>query len=170
MKHHRALIALHWSMALLVLTALAIALARETIEDGEARRFWLDVHRSIGLLVLVLLIVRILVRLAWARGTANTLAPALRLASNLSHGALYAAMFAVPLLGWAQSSARTEHFRLFGIALPSLVAHDADLADILGEWHSRVSWIFLTLAGMHAAAALWHHYARRDNVLRSMLP
>jgi cytochrome b561 len=170
MKHHRAIIVLHWLTVLLVGAVFIIALARSGIEDGESRKVWLDVHRSLGLLVLALVIVRAIVRGMWGRDPVNVMPRNLKLASGAGHVVLYVSMVALPLLGWAQSSARSRHFTLFDMPMPSLVAHDAEKADLLGSWHSIVAWSFLALIGLHAAAALWHHYVRRDNVLRSMLP
>lgn len=170
MKHHRAIVTLHWLTALLVSTAFVIALVRTGIEEGESRRFWLDMHRSIGLLLLILVFVRAAARLVWGREPVNVLPRNLRLVSALSHVALYAVMLSLPLVGWAQSSARSQHFRLFGLPMPSLLAQDVELADVLGAWHERLAWSFLILIGLHAAAALWHHYMRGDGVLRSMLP
>lgn len=170
MKHHRTIVAIHWLTVLLVIAAFAMVLAREAIEDSDSRRFWLDVHRTIGLLVLALVVVRAGARAIWGREPVNMLPPAARLMAGLGHVALYGSLMALPLLGWAQSSARSQHFRLFGWNMPSLIAHDPDMADQLANWHEQLAWIFLALIGLHAAAALWHHYVRRDNVLRSMLP
>lgn len=169
-RHHRAIIALHWLTVLLVAASFVIALARNGMEDGDTRLFWLDVHRSLGLLVLLLVVVRAGVRARWGRDPVNAMPRNLRVLSWLGQMALYLSMLALPLLGWAQSSARARHFRLFDVAIPSLLAHDPDRADLLGSWHSLLAWSFLALIGAHAAAALWHHYGRRDGVLLSMLP
>jgi cytochrome b561 len=171
-KHHGAIIVLHWLTALLVAASFVIALARNGMEDSDARLFWLDVHRSLGLLVLLLVVVRAGVRAMWGREPVNAMPRNLRVLSWFGHVALYVSMLALPLLGWAQSSARARarHFRLFEVAIPSLLAHDPDRADLLGSWHSLLAWSFLALIGAHAAAALWHHYGRRDGVLLSMLP
>jgi cytochrome b561 len=79
-------------------------------------------------------------------------------------------MLALPLLGWAQSSARARHFKLFDVQLPALIAQDPDRADILGEWHEWMAWAFLAIIGLHITASLYHHFIRRDGVLASMLP
>jgi cytochrome b561 len=170
LKHHRAIIALHWIMAILVAAAFAIILWREGLDDSDQQKWLLDVHRTIGLSVLALVGVRAVVRLIWGREPVVPLPPLMKLGSTLSHIALYAAMIALPLLGWAQSSAKARHFKLFDITLPSLVARDPDQADMLAEWHETLAWVLLAVIGLHAAAALWHHYVRKDGVLRSMMP
>ena len=56
------------------------------------------------------------------------------------------------------------------MTLPPLVAPDDELADTLADWHAWSAWSLVALIGVHAAAALWHHFVRRDGVLNSMLP
>ena len=92
------------------------------------------------------------------------------LASRVTHALLYAALIAMPLLGWAQSSARSRHFAVFGQHLPSFVQHDRDLADSLAWWHTQVGWALLGLIALHIGAAMLHHFVLRDEILNSMLP
>jgi cytochrome b561 len=92
------------------------------------------------------------------------------LASRVTHGLIYTALVAMPLIGWAQSCAAARHLKLFGSPFPALVGHDRDLADTLAAWHENVGWAFLALIGLHALAAIYHHYVRRDDLLRAMLP
>ena len=94
----------------------------------------------------------------------------MRIAAWLTHAALYAALLALPLLGWALSDAAGKPPHLFGLALPALVAEDDDLADRLLAWHQDLAWVLLALVSLHIAAALWHHFIRRDDVLRAMWP
>ncbi|OYU92983.1 MAG: hypothetical protein CFE45_21600, partial [Burkholderiales bacterium PBB5] len=87
------------------------------------------------------------------------------------HGALYGLLVAMPLLGWALCSAHATHLRLLGLLpLPDLVKPDPDLADRLSDWHAWGAWAMLALVVGHVAAALWHHWVKRDDVLASMLP
>jgi cytochrome b561 len=165
------MIGFHWATALLVTASFAIAWYRNGIEDLMLRAFWLDVHRSIGLIVLALTAVRLTMR--WGAGPISSrgdLPLGMYMASRATHMLIYAALIAMPLLGWAQSSARARHLKLFGQPIPSLVRHNPDLADTLGSWHTQVGWVLLGLIGLHALAALYHHYVLRDHVLRAMLP
>lgn len=165
-------IALHWATALLIMASFTIAWLRTDIEDLDRRLFWLDLHRCIGLLVFSITLLRLLQRFAAGTGfSAQELGPGLWLASRLTHALLYAGLITMPLLGWAQSSAKARHhLSIFGIHLPSIVRHDAELADSLSWWHEQVGWGLLVLIALHASAALWHHYIRRDQTLQSMLP
>ncbi len=149
------MIGFHWATALLVAASFAIAWYRNSIDDLPLRAFWLDVHRSIGFAVLALTAMRLTMR--WGAGPVSSrgdLPLGMWMASRATHMLIYAALIAMPLLGWAQSSARARHFKLFGLPMPSLVRHDSDLADTLASWHSQVGWVLLGLIGVHALAAL----------------
>ncbi|WP_425479344.1 cytochrome b/b6 domain-containing protein [Lysobacter enzymogenes] len=168
-----ALVALHWLTVAAVIAAAAVILLRGEISGRAVKQWLLDGHRHFGLLVLALLCLRIglRLRLAATRRAAGTgpLARMERIAAAITHAALYASLLALPLLGWALSDALAKPVHLFGVALPSLVEPDPDLADALQAWHLDAAWALLALAALHAGAALWHHFVRRDEVLRNML-
>lgn len=157
-------------MALLVAAAACVVLLREEV-SGRALRGWLlEGHRHLGLLVLLLFAVRVALRLG-LRGTPAAPMPAfLRACATATHVLLYALLLAMPLLGWALSSAADQTIHFFGVTLPHIVAADDDLADRLQAWHVRVAWVLLGVVCLHAGAALWHHLVRRDGVLRRMWP
>ena len=171
-RHSAVTILLHWSSVLAILLATGAILTREAVEDDAWRNALLDVHRQAGLFVLVALGLRLAVR--FAAGMADfthELPPLLRLAAAAAHAALYAMLLALPLLGWATTSAHGVTLRLFGlVALPAIARKDSDLADTLGDWHLWAAWGLLALVAMHVAAACWHHFGRRDRVLSAMLP
>jgi cytochrome b561 len=171
-KHEPATILLHWLTVLAVVIAVAAIYARELTEDKGLRILLLDVHRQLGLLILIGLALRLAVR--YAKGLADhagEMHALLRWAALLTHIALYAALLAIPLLGWAASNAHDIKLNLFGvIPLPSLVKADADFADTLDDYHKWAAWAAGVLVLMHAGAALWHHYVRKDAVLTAMLP
>lgn len=167
----RLLVSLHW----LTLLALCIGVAVIWVRDattGRALRLWLlEGHRHLGLLVLGLWAARVLLRLQlgkWQHSSPQAFA--IRMVAAATHAALYALLLALPLLGWALSDAQGKTVNLFGMPLPHLVAADEDLADQLTAWHVDAAWTLLALGIVHAGAALWHHFVKRDAVLVSMLP
>ncbi|MGN6280382.1 cytochrome b [Frateuria sp.] len=167
----RALIASHWLTVLFLVLAAAVILARSGIDARAWRNGLLDVHRHLGLCVLLLFGVRIALRFRW--GPLPDLANAHRThraAAGLAHAALYATLLALPLLGWALSDAQGKRVHFLGLSLPRLVEPDFDLADQLLVWHQDAAWVLLALALLHASAALWHHFVLRDAVLRGMWP
>ncbi len=90
--------------------------------------------------------------------------------SGLMHLALYAFLITMPLLGWLTLSAMGKPIPFFGLQLPALVGADKALAESLKEIHETIGTIGYYLVGLHAAAALVHHYVNRDNTLLRMLP
>jgi len=164
--------AIHWTTVVAIVIAVAAMFARDAIEDREWRQFLLGVHRQLGLLVLLGATVRIAFRLR--RGLADhaaDMAIALRWAAKTAHILMYGVLLALPLRGWAVTSAHGISLTfLGGIPLPTLLEADSELADTLTDYHVWLAWGLLALVIAHVAAALWHHFVRCDGVLRAMLP
>lgn len=157
----------HWLMAAMILGLFALGIALEEFPRGSSRDFAMMLHQSFGLLFVALLLVRLGVRPA-AAATGSAFG---RWSARAMHAALYALMFATPLAGLGSQWARGRASDFFGLlSLPSPLAPDRALAKMLGEVHETAAVALLVLAGIHALAALWHHFVRRDAVLRNMLP
>lgn len=165
-------IALHWLMLLLIAAIYATIELRELFPRGsdprEAMKAW---HFMLGLSVLAFLAVRLVARLA---GPNPPIAPPpprwQRAFAGLAHAALYLFMLAMPLLGWLALSADGKAISFFGLPVPPLVGPDEALAERMEELHELGGTIGYFLVGLHAAAALAHHYLFRDNTLTRMLP
>lgn len=166
-------VAMHWLMLLLLAAVYACIELRGMYPRGSDMRELLKTwHFMLGLGVFALVFVRVALRLA--AGAAPLIRPALpvwqaRLAA-LMHLALYAFLLAMPLLGWLALSAAGKPIPFFGLQLPPLLAADKALAGSLEEIHETIGTIGYYLVGLHAAAALFHHYWTRDNTLLRMLP
>ena len=95
-----------------------------------------------------------------------------RWASGLTHLALYGLIVVMSLTGWAASSVREWPVTLFGAAtLPTILPAGTKIGFKMGDMHAdQLSWVLLGLIGLHALAALYHHFIQRDSVLRRMLP
>lgn len=167
----RLVVVLHWLTVLCLLLAAAVILARTQADGRPLRNGLLDVHRHLGLCVLFLFALRMASRLrsGGLPGAARSRWP-MRAAAGLTHAALYASILVLPLLGWMLSDAEDKPVRFLGLALPRLVQPDFDLADELQLWHRDAAWALLALVLLHVSAALWHHFVRRDAVLRGMWP
>lgn len=171
-RFSRLSIGLHWLMLLLVAGVYACIELRVLFERGspprEALRSW---HFMLGLTVLALVLLRIAVRLRNGRPPIVPALPAWQeAAARISHLLLYALMLGMPLLGWTVASLRGNEIVFFGLPVPPLFAENKDLGKALREWHETFGRIGYALIALHASAALYHHYLRRDNVLRRMLP
>jgi len=88
--------------------------------------------------------------------------------ANTVELALYALMIVLPLLGWVTLSAKGEVIPFFGLQLPAVVDANEALAERTEEVHETLATVGYFLIGLHAIAALFHHYVRRDNTLRRM--
>ncbi|MEM1371448.1 MAG: cytochrome b/b6 domain-containing protein, partial [Pseudomonadota bacterium] len=100
----------------------------------------------------------------------TTLSPVQRFASTAGHWGLYALLIAVPLFGYAATSAFPA-LNVFGLFnLPALVGPDRSLSQLLFEYHHILAMALCGLIAVHASAALYHHFIRRDMVLVRMLP
>jgi cytochrome b561 len=172
LRHAAAVVSTHWTCALLVAVAAATALARELTENSHLRNLLIDAHRQLGLLVLLGLGVRLALRIRIGLAeTGADMAWPLRVAAHAAHLLLYGLLLAIPLLGWALTNAHGLKLNLFGVLpLPALVGDDADVADALTDRHVLASWVLLAAVSAHVAAALWHHFVRRDQILTAMLP
>lgn len=171
-RHPLAIIVLHWLTVILIFAGVAAVLVRNGVEGRGLRLWLLNQHRSIGLLILTLVALRLLARaLHRARMASHGLPRTLALVSSAGHLSLYILLLATPLLGLALTWARGQEASLLGLVQPPhLLGPDPDLADTLASWHQLVAWSLLAVAAAHAAAAVWHHRFRRDGVLRAMLP
>lgn len=166
------LIALHWVTLVVILLAVGLVFYRETVDDKAQRILLIALHKSFGLSVAVLAVARLSVRLfRRPLPPAADMSPLSRFAAEAAHVGLYVLLLALPLIGWGLSSANGKPVSFFGlVSLPPLVEPDGDLGDTFAEYHEAAAWLLLGLVGVHAAAALFHHFVRRDRVLRAMLP
>jgi cytochrome b561 len=162
MKHHSLIRALHWLMALLFLTiVLAVEL---TFQD---RKLAMMVHKSLGLLTLGLVGLRIVTRLLTKAPTPAGSALNRGLAKG-GHVALYALMVASPLtMLVAGLNGRGVDFFMWHF---DAIWQNKDLAKSLKELHVLLANIFIYAALGHAAVALWHHFDKRDGTLTKMAP
>jgi len=160
---------LHWGIALLIAAAYATIEVREFFEKGTPVREGLkSVHFMIGMIVLALVIVRILVRSAQSAPAITPEPPAWQTGlSHLMHAALYGFMLALPILGWLTLSAGGKPIPF---DLPALVLENKDAAKWYKDIHHDVGEIFYYVIGLHAAAALFHHYLVKDDTLKRMVP
>lgn len=163
---------LHWLMLLLFIAVYACIELRVLYAKGSAARDAIkDWHFMLGMLVFVLVWPRIAARFSGPTPEIRPAPPAWQqMASKLLHLALYAFMIVMPLLGWAVLSAGGNHVPFFGVELPQLMGEDKALAKTLKELHESLGNAGYYLIGLHAVAALYHHFIVRDNTLLRMLP
>jgi superoxide oxidase len=165
-------ITLHWTTVLIVLTLLGSGLLYGQVEERSWSPTLLQVHRSLGVTIWTLTVFRLLWRVTGARFPAfpAAMTPLHQLGARLSEYALYALLLIQPATGLAQTIFRGRPFEVFARSIPPLVARDVGLVGIFRAAHEIGAWCLLALAGLHAAAALAHHFILRDDVLQAMAP
>ena len=165
-------ISLHWLMLVMLIAVYACINLTDLFPKGSDPRELLKTwHFMLGLSILLLVVVRILNRLAAGVPPAVPALPAWqrRLASAV-HILLYVFMVAMPILGWLLLSAAGKPIPFFGMHLPALLSASKDLAVQLKEVHETVGTVGYFLIGAHALAAIYHHVVSHDDTLRRMLP
>jgi cytochrome b561 len=165
-------ISFHWLMLLLIVATYAMmdlkSMYPKNSHQREVMAIW---HYMLGLSVFFLVWFRL-----WARsiGSLPVIRPALStqqaILSKFVQWSLYALMIGLPLLGWLTLSARGTPVPFWGIELPALLDKSRDVAILFKNIHEPLATLGYFLVGLHAAAALFHHYVKRDNTLRLMLP
>ena len=170
--YHPFVRTLHWLMALLILCALCLGVWASQLPRGDARSEVLFVHKSIGVTVLALVIIRAIARLALGTPDyAEALGRLTSMAAGAAHLALYALMVALPLSGWVMSSAGGHEVSFFGLfTLPNLVGPDKALAEQAAGAHEFFAWAIGIVIALHLAATLWHVHVKRDTVFTRMWP
>ena len=161
---------LHWLMALMIIAMLFIGAGMVT-SVSERHEWLIHLHKPLGIAILALVIVRLLVRISTRQPPLPADLPGWQvMAAKASHVLLYALMLVLPLLGWAMISASGEPVMLSTtMQLPSIVPADAQLFALLRKAHGYLAYLLFLTVLLHLAAALFHGWVRRDEVLDSML-
>jgi len=159
---------LHWLMAPMVLAMLFIGVAM--VASVSQRPWLIDLHRPLGIAILLLAIVRLGNRLRHAPPPLPADLPAWQaVAAKASHWLLYALLLAMPLLGWATVSAGGYPVTMFGgLQLPPIAPHDAHLYALFRDAHGCLARLLFATVLLHLAAALFHAWIRRDGVFQAM--
>ena len=172
-RYSRLSIAMHWLMVLLIAAVYAVIELKGIYPRGsdprEAMKMW---HFMLGLSVLLLVLIRIAARVFGGK-TPAIMPPIGRwqaVLAKLAHIALYALMLGLPIAGWLILSLNGKPVPFFGLELPALAAENKDLARTVKDIHETAGTVGYYLIGLHAVAALFHHYFQRDNTLKRMMP
>ncbi|MBV2181501.1 MAG: cytochrome b [Castellaniella sp.] len=170
--YNRLSIALHWLTLALLIAVYALIELRDLAPKGSALRDGIQMwHETLGLTVFCLFFFRLAVRrtfgippitpepLAWQHTAARVM-----------HWALYLFLILTPVLGWITLSAQGKVVPFFGYEWPALMGPDKAWGHDLKEIHETIGNLGYYLIGLHALAALYHHYIVGDNTLQRMLP
>lgn len=161
---------LHGSMAVLFLLQLTIGWIAGEMERSPARLDLMTGHKSLGVSLLILTVLRLWWR--WRQSVPPAPAgikPWENRASSLVHALLYFLLFALPLSGWLAASTSIVPWKLWWlIPWPRLAEPDPGLHDLAETAHGVLVWALVALLILHVAAALRHHFIKRNDVLVGM--
>ena len=173
-RYHPLARALHWVLALAIVGNFALGVYMHELPFSPARLQYYSWHKWAGVLVLAFSVFRLLTRLmapppALPLNIEAAMPGWQKLAHHATHIGLYALFFAVPLSGWAFSSAAGFPIVLFGVLpLPDFVPVSEPLADLLKEVHKFAALSMAALVLLHVAGALKHHFVDRDGLMSRM--
>ncbi|WP_374315475.1 cytochrome b [Aquabacterium sp.] len=168
--------ALHWLLAVLIIGAFAVGVYQDDLPLSPTRIKLINWHKWAGVTILALSVLRLIWRVthrppALPQVIETAMPGWQRVAYHATHHLLYVLFFAVPLAGWAYSSAHGYPIVLFGVLpLPDLVAPNPQLADTIKPLHGLLAFGLIGLVALHIAAALKHQFIDRDGLLDRMRP
>ena len=162
---------IHWLMALLVFAMVPAGIIMIRISGGPLQNWLFDFHRSVGVLLMALALVRLAYRVTHPPAPLPAEIPLWqRLAAKATHVFIYGFLIINPFVGWVATSAYGAKISVFGLfTMPVIVAKDRALADQLFSIHLVLGILFTAAVLLHVAAALYHGFVRRDGVLQRML-
>ena len=159
---------LHWLVVALVGAQFVLGWTMPDVHRDTQPAGLIAAHLIVGTALLAAMALRIIWR-ATHRPPAGELSGPLRVLSSLTHGALYALLVAVPVLGWINASSRAWPLTLLGVVpLPALSPAGSSFGHAMGDIHGVLAWALLALIGLHVAAALLHRFVFRDRTLQRM--
>jgi len=162
-------IALHWLLAAALMASFCVGLFMSDMATSPLKLKLYNWHKWAGITILALSGLRLLWRLGHRPPPDVAMPHWQQRAAHLTHALMYGLFFAVPLAGWAYSSAAGFPVVLFGVwPLPDFMPADRALAEAIKPWHGNLAFALAALVLLHVAAALKHHFIDRDGLLRRM--
>lgn len=159
---------LHWGSALVIFGLLAVGLIMGEMPRGDAKTEMVMLHKSFGVLALLLILIRIPVRIS------NPVAPlagtpqADVIKAKAVQGILYLLLLLMPLSGILMSQSGGYPVAFFGLELPTLMGKSEDAHEFLEELHEIGAWTLMLVLLAHIGAALLHHFKMKDDTLKRM--
>lgn len=170
-RYPLAIRVLHWLMAVIIIGLLIVGLIMTSLPKGDPTRALLyNLHKSFGVTILMLALLRVGVRLLEAIPPLPDIIPTTeRIAARLGHSALYFFMFAMPISGYMMSNAYGLPVRWFTVELPKLFSSDRARGVLAGNFHSYTGFTLIGVIALHVSGVLWHYMRQKVNLLKRMV-
>ncbi len=162
-RYSKSMIIIHWATALAVLGAWLTAEGGRHMAENPPL-----LHFSLGLAVLVLVVPRLILRLAGGTPDVDVQGGWLGAAAKAGHAVLYLFLIALPLSGWYAASRMGVPVSFFGLHLPAIADQVQGRPGLIADLHENAGDVILYLAGLHALMAIWHQFVLRDGTLERM--
>lgn len=162
----------HWLLAILIIGMIIFGYCLDSIGDKPTKIFCMQLHKSIGLTILALMVMRLIWR--WLNITPTlpkSMRPWERFLARFTHVLLYVVVFMMPLSGWLASTAgghATRFFWLFNLNAPGITTNK-ELGKFIFNFHVYGAYLLIALLVIHILASLKHHFLDKDDVLTRML-
>lgn len=171
-RYTRTAVFLHWLVALGLIGTFALGFYMEGLPLSPNKLKLYAWHKWAGMTLLVLVVVRLAWRLSHpAPALPSGMTARDKFLAHAGHWLLYLLMLAIPVSGWLMSSAQGFQVVWFGVVpLPDLVTRNEGLGELFLDIHVVLNYVMLVTVIGHIAAALQHHFIKKDDVLTRMLP
>lgn len=162
----------HWAIVVLLAAQFGVAWTMPEIHRGTQPETLINLHLSLGSLILLLMALRLVWRFFHPVPLETGTVPHWQVAAaRATHWALYLLLLVMPVLGWANANSRGWDVTLFHLVpLPAIMAAHSPIGHTLGDVHTLLAYVALGLLGLHVAGALYHHFRLKDRTLARMLP
>jgi cytochrome b561 len=161
----------HWLIVALLVVQYSIGWLMPDVHRGMEPGALMTLHISVGILILILIVLRLVWRLTHPVAPESSLAPWQRLSSESVHWILYVLVLATTLTGWLFASFRGWSVLLFYLLpLPMLASDNAAAGKVIDGLHQVAEWTLLVFVGLHVFAAFVHMLVYRDRIMQRMLP
>lgn len=162
---------LHWGIFILIVSQYSLITIREYFATSDAQKMDIILlHKSLGLVVLIFALLMLLGRHLGKRPVWPPMQGWERKLAAFVHIGLYLCLLVMPLSGTLMSQFHGYSVKFFGYPIPTLVSPHESLEGFFHAIHGYTAWILFALVTLHIGAALFHHFIRKDNVLKRMLP
>jgi cytochrome b561 len=165
--------AMHWFVAAAVIVLLALGpVMKRLVPEGALRDNLYTFHEALGAVVLIVMVVRLIRRLAFGVPAPEASMPLVEQRGSLwAQYALYVLLFITTVLGWAGTNAYGDPVNVFGLFdFPTILGKDQPLSDRIMYWHLLCGILIGLIVALHIAGALYHWRIKGDRVLQRMLP